>query len=67
MAATQPDMEICPRCSSRDVGVVSRTEHLRPRPQTGNLRTDLTPVSTTVKYRCKDPNCGHEWSESKPL
>ena len=65
MAEKEPDKAACPRCSSPDVAVVSRKNDLRPRSQTGNLKTDLTPISTTVAYKCQD--CGHEWSETSPL
>ena len=54
----------CPHCSSGNVRVVSRKDNLRPRLHTGNLRSDLTPISTTVNYKCQDQNCGHEWNET---
>ncbi len=67
MAEKEPDKVTCPSCSSRNVCVMSRKDNFRPRSQTGNLKTDLTPLSTTVSYRCQDQNCGHEWSESTSL
>jgi hypothetical protein len=63
----EPSQVTCPRCSSRRVRVVSRKDNYRPRSQTGNLRTDLTPISTTVTYKCQDQTCGQEWSETSPL
>jgi DNA-directed RNA polymerase subunit RPC12/RpoP len=65
MAEKEPDEAACPRCSSHNARVVSRKSNLRPRSQTGNLKTDLTPISTTVTHKC--PDCGHEWSETTPL
>ena len=64
MAEEEPDKATCPRCSSHNVRVMGRKSNLRPRPQTGNLQTDLTPISTTVTYKCQD--CGHEWGETTP-
>jgi len=63
MAEKEPDKVKCPSCSSRNARVVRREDNFRPRSQTGNLKTDLTPLSTTVSYRCQDQNCGHEWSD----
>ena len=65
MAEKEPDRATCPGCSSHNVRVTGRKSNLRPRPQTGNLQTDLTPISTTVTYKCED--CGHEWGETTPL
>src|SRR5437879_13757117 len=62
MAEKESDKVTCPSCSSRNVRVVSRKDNFRPRSQTGNLKTDLTPLSTTVSYSCQDQNCGHAWS-----
>ena len=62
MAEKESDKVTCPRCSSRNVFVVSRKDNFRPRSQTGNLKTDLTAISTTVNYKCQDQNCRHEWS-----
>jgi hypothetical protein len=67
IAEEEPDKLSCPSCSSRSVRVVSRKDNYRPLSQTGNLRTDLTPISTTVTYKCQDKTCGHEWSETTPL
>ena len=64
MAEKEPDKVTCPSCSSHNVRVVSRKDNLRPRLQTGNLQTDLTPISTTVTYKCQNQDCGHEWSET---
>jgi DNA-directed RNA polymerase subunit RPC12/RpoP len=63
MAEKEPDEVTCPSCSSRNVRVVSRKDNFRPRSQTGNLKTDLIPISSTVSYKCQDQNCGHEWSD----
>jgi DNA-directed RNA polymerase subunit RPC12/RpoP len=67
MAEKEPKNVTCPNCSSRPVGIVSRKDNYRPRSHTGNLKTDLTPISTSVTYKCQDQNCGHEWSETTPL
>ena len=67
MTEEKPDKVTCPNCSSYNVRVVSRRNNLRPRLQTGNLQTDLTPISSTVSYKCQDQACGHEWSETTPL
>jgi DNA-directed RNA polymerase subunit M/transcription elongation factor TFIIS len=64
MAEKEPDKATCPRCSAHNARVVGRKANLRPRPQTGDLRADLTPVSTTVTYECHD--CGHGWDETVP-
>ena len=64
MAEKEPGKVTCPRCASGNVRVVSRKDNLRPRLHTGNLRSDLTPISTTVNYKCQDQNCGHEWNET---
>lgn len=64
MAEKESDKETCPSCFSHNVRVVSRNNNLRPRLQTGNLQTDLTPISTTVTYKCQNEDCGHEWSET---
>lgn len=64
MAETEPDKRTCPRCSAHNARVAGQKGNLRPRPQTGNLRADLTPVSTTVSYEC--PDCGHGWYETVP-
>jgi hypothetical protein len=64
MAEKEPDMVVCPSCSSQDVRVVSRKNNLRPRSQTGNLQTDLTSISTTVSYQCQNRDCSHEWNET---
>jgi DNA-directed RNA polymerase subunit RPC12/RpoP len=61
MAEKESDPVTCPNCSSRNVRVLSQKENFRPWSRTGNLKTDLTPISTTVSYKCQDPNCGHEW------
>ena len=66
MAEKNADKVTCPICSSHNVQIVSKKNNLRPRSQTGNLKTDLTPISTTVTYKCQD-KCGHEWSETTPL
>jgi hypothetical protein len=63
----EPEKVTCLGCSSRNVRVVSRKDNYRPRSQTGNLRTDLTPISSTMTYKCQDQSCGHEWSETTPL
>src|SRR6516225_10551122 len=57
MAEKSADKVTCPRCSSQNVQLVSRKNNLRPRSQTGNFKTDLTPISTTVTYKCQD-KCG---------
>jgi hypothetical protein len=67
MTEKEPDQVACPRCSSQDVRVVGRKDNLRPRSQTGNLRADLSPISTTVTYKCQNPDCGHEWNETTAL
>lgn len=67
MAEKEPDKVTCPSCSSRNVRVLSRKDNFRPRSQTGNLKTDLTPISTTVAFQCQDGHCGHEWSDSASL
>jgi hypothetical protein len=64
MAEKEPGKVPCPRCSSGNVRIVSRKDNFRPRLHTGNLRSDLTPISTTVNYKCQEQNCGHEWSET---
>ena len=64
MAEKVSDKETCPSCSSHNVRVVSRKNNLRPRLQTGNLQTDLTPISITVTYKGQNQDCGHEWSET---
>jgi DNA-directed RNA polymerase subunit RPC12/RpoP len=65
MAEKEPDKPACPGCSSKNVRVASRKNDFRPRSHTGNLQTDLTPISVTVTYQCQD--CGHQWSETAPL
>jgi hypothetical protein len=67
MAEKEPEGVACLRCYCQDVRVVSRKNNLRPRLQTGRLETDLTPVSTTVTYKCQNPACGHEWNETTAL
>jgi hypothetical protein len=62
MADQQPNPVQCPQCSSKDVFVVNQTNNLRPRPQTGNLRADMTPISTTLTYKCANTTCGYTWS-----
>jgi hypothetical protein len=67
MAEKEPVKVTYPSCSSGNVRIVSRKDNFRPRLQTGNLRTDLTPISNTVNYKCQEQNCGHEWSETACL
>jgi hypothetical protein len=62
--AQMAEMVTCPGCSSSNVCLVNRKDNFRPRSGTGNLKADLTPISTTVNYKCQDPNCGREWSET---
>jgi DNA-directed RNA polymerase subunit RPC12/RpoP len=62
LAEKDPDQVTCPACSSRNARAASRKDNFRPRSHTGNLQADLTPISVTVTYRCRD--CGHEWSET---
>jgi hypothetical protein len=57
----------CPRCSSGNVRILNCKDNFRPRLHTGNLRSDLTPISTTVNYKCQEPNCGQEWTETTCL
>jgi len=64
MADSIPDQVKCPTCSLGKAFVVNQQNHLRPRPQTGNLQTDLKPISTTVLYKCQNKECGHEWNET---
>jgi len=64
MAEKEPSKVMCPRCSSGNARVVSRKDNFRPRLHTGNLWSDLAPISTTVNYKCQDQNCGHEWNET---
>lgn len=56
----------CPTCSSREVRTVREKPNLRPRLHTGNLLTDLTPISVTVTHKCQNPDCGQEWSTTTP-
>ena len=56
----------CPKCAGHDVLLVNQKSNLRPRPQTGNLHTDLTPISTTATYKCQKQGCGHDWSATIP-
>ena len=67
MAEKEPDKVTCPRCCSPNVRIVSTKDIFAPRSHTGNLKTDLTPISTAVTYNCQDQNCGHEWSKIVPL
>jgi hypothetical protein len=67
MAEKESDEVTCPNCASRNVRVLTRKDTLRARPQTGNFRTDLAPISTAVTYKCQDENCGHEWIKTISL
>lgn len=66
MIEQETEKAVCPTCSARNVRVVNRKNNYRPWPQTGNLRTDLTPVSITLTYQCQNKACGHEWTETCP-
>ena len=67
MAEKESDQVMCPGCSAHNVRLLSRKSNLRPRSQTGNLQTDLTPISTTLTYKCQNQDCGHEWNETTDL
>jgi hypothetical protein len=67
MAEKESDKVMCPACSSHNVCLLSQKSNLRPRSQTGNLQTDLTPISTTLTYKCQNQDCGHEWNETTDL
>jgi hypothetical protein len=66
MAEKESERVKCPVCSSPAGRAVNEHAVFRPRSQTGNLKTDLTPVSITLTYRCQDQACGHEWNAITP-